>query len=249
MTFSTKLISLTQKCQIHSRQTTSTNNQRMSDFTNYCLSVICLKSFSTTLGFSVQEENSPNIERKTYNLVMFSFSSLLNGSSLFCSNIVSRHYFEWKIPRILYFFSADGFEDESRERKCSAHFLWLVILLIYLAAGHRHKFFSIPFFPFSLVPFRYWAKRKHLPNMRKPKTIYLLTDKKGHTLATKRNTQKLWFSFAKWLKLTVRHSSTSMGRWELIANKQPLINCFMVVVVRLPAYSFRLVHSLWSDYN
>lgn len=27
-------------------------------------------------------------------------------------------------------------------------------------------------------------------------TIYLLTDKKGHTLATKRNTQKLWFSLA-----------------------------------------------------
>lgn len=75
MTFSTKLISLTQKCQIQSRQTTSTNNQKMSDFTNYCLSVICLKSFSTTLGFSVQEENSPNIERKTYNLVMFFLSS------------------------------------------------------------------------------------------------------------------------------------------------------------------------------
>lgn len=33
-------------------------------------------------------------------------------------------------------------------------------------------------------------------------TIYLLTDKKGHTLATKRNTQKLWFWMLKWLELT-----------------------------------------------
>lgn len=69
--------------------------------------------------------------KRKYNLDMF---SLPLCASLFGLKVV-QHYFEWKIPRIELFFSGEIAARRLSSNKCAAHFLWLVILLIYSASG------------------------------------------------------------------------------------------------------------------